>query len=70
MDRRVVVQELRRAIHGGLHFVGSGTRARTRQHRDRAGEFVDDPVIDLVEQKALVGAWHASERSGHHFILL
>ena len=70
MDLRIMVQELRNSQQGAFDFVIAGSRGRTRHDGDKRGEFVDDPVVELVEEQRLLRNGEARDELRHHALLL
>jgi hypothetical protein len=70
VDLGVIVQKMRNAIQAIFDFVVARTRGRARYHPDRTGEFIDDPVIEFVEQERLVGEYDLRGEDCHRGLLL
>ncbi len=70
MDIRIAVEELCNAGQGGFDLFIAGTRSSNGYDADGGGEFVIDPVIQLVQQHVLLRDQRRRVNFGHGILLI
>jgi hypothetical protein len=70
MDIRITVKELCNVSQGGFDLLVAGTRSRNGYDADGGGEFVVDPMIQLVQQHMLLRDQRRHVNFGHGILLI
>src|SRR5580693_10126049 len=70
IDVRITVKELCNASQGGFDFFIAGTRSSNGCDADGGGEFIVDPVVQLVQQHMLLRDQRRRVYFGHGILLI